>query len=81
MLLVHADEHRYRLEPNVTLIRSAGPRENVTRLETFGANDIHAVLVVVDPGAPQVFQAGPLLVPSNPLPVLPRPKKDAAAKK
>jgi hypothetical protein len=81
VLLVHADEHRYRLEPKVTLIRSAGPLENVTRLETFGANDIHAVLVVVDPASPQVFQAGPLIVPSNPLPMLPRPKKAGAAKK
>ena len=81
VLLVHADEHRYRLEPRVTLIRNAGPLENVTRLETFGANDIHAVLVVVDPGSPQVFQAGPLIVPSNSLPMLPRPKKESAAKK
>ena len=31
------------------------PLDNVTRLETFGATDIHAVLVVVDPGSPQVF--------------------------
>jgi hypothetical protein len=75
VLLVHADEHRYRLEPKVTLIQSAGPLENVTRLETFGANNLHAVLVVVDPASPQVFQAGPLVVPSNPLPMLPRAKK------
>jgi hypothetical protein len=75
VLLVHADEHRYRLEPKVSLIKAAGPLENVTRLETFGANDLHAVLVVVDPESPQVFMAGPLIVPSNPLPVLPRPKR------
>lgn len=75
VLLVHADEHRYRLEPKVALLPSAGPLDNVTRLETFGANDLHAVLVVVDPVSPQVFQAGPLVVPSNPLPVLPRAKK------
>jgi hypothetical protein len=80
VLLVHADEHRYRLEPRVTLVKSLGPLENVTRLETFGANDLHAVLVVVDPASPQVFQAGPLVVPSNPLPVLPRAKKAAPAK-
>lgn len=80
VLLVHADEHRFRLEPAVTLIRNAGPLENVTRLETFGANDIHAVQVVVDPVSPQVFQAGPLLVPANALPMLPRAKKAAAKK-
>jgi hypothetical protein len=80
VLLVHADEHRYRLEPKTTLITSRGPLANVTRLETFGAGDIHAALVVVDPESPQVFLAGPLIVPSNPLPVLPRAKKAAPAK-
>jgi hypothetical protein len=38
------------------------------------------VLVVVDPASPQVFQAGPLIVPANVLPVLPRPKKAAPTK-
>ncbi len=78
VLLVHADEHRYRLEPKIKF-PSGEKLDNVTRLETFGAGDIHAVQVVVDPGAPQVFLAGPLIVPENALPVLPRPKK--AAKK
>jgi hypothetical protein len=55
--------------------------ETVTRLETFGANDLHAVLVTVDPASPQVFLAGPLIVPSNPLPALPRVKQAPAAKK
>jgi len=78
VLLVHADEHRYRLEPRAALTRGTGPLGNVTRLETFGGNDIHAVQVVVDPASPAVFLAGPLLVPSNPLPLLPRPKKAPA---
>jgi hypothetical protein len=77
VLLVHADEHRYRLEPKVAF--PDGERlENVTRLETFGAGDIHAVLVTVDPDSPQVFLAGPLLVPGNALPVVPSPKPPAA---
>jgi hypothetical protein len=80
VLLVHADEHRYRLEPRAKLLPNGSALENVTRLETYGANDIHAVLVVVDPDSPQVFQPGPLLVPSNALPVLPRAKKAAAPK-
>lgn len=74
VLLVHADEHRYRLEPKIRF-PSGEKLDNVTRLETFGAGDIHAVQVVVDPGSPQVFLAGPLIVPENALPVLPRPKK------
>jgi hypothetical protein len=81
VLLVHADEHRYRLEPKVAFANGAGPIENVTRLETFGANDLHAVLVTVDPASPQVFLAGPLIVPSNALPALPRVKQAPAAKK
>ena len=77
--LVHADEHRYRLEPQVAF-PSGAKLDNVTRLETFGAGDIHAVLVTVDPGSTAVFLAGPLLVPENALPVLPRAKKAAAKK-
>jgi hypothetical protein len=74
VLLVHADEHRYRLEPAVRLTPDGAPVANVTRLETFGSGDFHAVLVTVDPASIAVFSAGPLVVPGNALPVLPRPK-------
>lgn len=72
VLLVHSDAHRYRNESGMRFRPGAEPVPNVSRIETFGAGDIHAVLVIVDPGAPQVFLAGPLRVPGNPLPVLPR---------
>lgn len=72
VLLVHADEHRYRLEQAIPFERGGDPVPNVTRLETFGAGDIHGVLVTVDPASPQVFLAGPLLVPGNTLPAVPR---------
>ncbi|MEY2877899.1 MAG: hypothetical protein RLZZ15_279, partial [Verrucomicrobiota bacterium] len=74
------DEHRYRLEVGVRFKAGGEKLANVTRLETFGANDIHAVLVTVDPQSPQVFLAGPLLAPGNALPILPRPKAAAAKK-
>jgi hypothetical protein len=74
VLLVHADEHRYRLERAPRFRRDGDPLPNVTRLETFGANDIHATIVVVDAASPQVFLAGPLLVPGNALPIPPRKK-------
>ena len=74
VLLVHADEHRYRLERGMKFRRDGEPLANVTRLGTFGDQDVHAVLVTVDPAAPQVFLAGPLIVPLNALPVLPRKK-------
>lgn len=72
VLLVHADAHRYRLETPIRLRADAEPLDNVTRLETFGARDLHAVIVTVDPASPQVFLGGPLLVPGNALPVLPK---------
>jgi hypothetical protein len=72
VLLVHADEHRYRYETNVRLLPDREPLANVSRLETFGENDVHGVVVIVDPASPQLFLAGPLVVPMNPLPVLPK---------
>ncbi|MBL9203049.1 MAG: hypothetical protein JNL39_21250 [Opitutaceae bacterium] len=73
VLLVHADEHRFRHEVGMRFENNSAPLPNVTRLETFGDRDFHAVLVTVDPGSAQVFLAAPLIVPGNPLPVLPRP--------
>ena len=80
VLLVHADEHRYRLEVGLPFEMGGEVRANVTRLETFGAGDIHAVTVTVDASSPQVFLCGPLLVPGNALPVLPRVKKASETK-
>jgi hypothetical protein len=77
VLLVHADEHTYRMEPAVRLSAKREPLPNLTRLETFGGQDFHAVLVVVDPASKAVFAAGPLVVPGNPPPRLlraPAPK-------
>jgi hypothetical protein len=73
VLLVHADEHRYRLDIGVRLLPDEAPLPNVTRLETFGEWNVHGTLVVVDPGSPQLFLCGPLVVPGNPVPQLPRP--------
>lgn len=78
VLLVHADEHRFRHEAGMRFEKNSAPLANVTRLETFGAGDLHAVLVTVDPASAQVFLAAPLIVPGNTLPVLP---KAAPAKK
>ena len=74
VLLVHADEHRYRLDAGIRFAAEGERVPNVTRLETFGAENIHGVLVTVDPASREVFAAGPLLVPGNPLPRLPRTK-------
>ncbi len=81
VLLVHADEHRYRLDVGVRFEAKSAPLPNVTRLETFGALNMHAVLVTVDPASTAVFLTAPLIVPGNPLPTLPRPKAAKAAAK
>lgn len=75
VLLVHADEHRYRLDVGVQLLPGEAPLPNVTRLETFGDYNVHGVLVAVDPESPQLFLCGPLIAPGNPRPILSRPKK------
>lgn len=75
VLLVHADEHRYRLDFRMRILPDGEPLPNVTRLETFGEKNLHAVLVVVDPASTEVFLPGPLLVPGNARPLLPKPKK------
>ena len=51
MLLVHADEHRYRLDAGIRFAAEGERVPNVTRLETFGAENIHGVLVTVDPAS------------------------------
>jgi hypothetical protein len=76
VLLVHADEHKYRLDYSVAIAHDTAPIPNLTRLETFGARDIHGVVVLVDPKSQAVFAPGPLLVPGNPLPKLPATKSD-----
>jgi hypothetical protein len=75
VLLVHADEHRYRLDVGVQLLPDEAALPNVTRLETFGEWNVHGAIVVVDPDSPQLFLCGPLVVPGNPVPQLPRPWK------
>jgi hypothetical protein len=74
VLLVHADEHRYRLDVGMRFELNSAPVPNVTRLESFGAANLHGVLVTVDPASTAVFLPGPLLVPGNARPVLPRDK-------
>ena len=81
VLLVHADEHRYRLDVGMRFEATAAPLPNVTRLETFGGPNFHAVLVTVDPGSTDVFLTAPLIVAGNALPALPRPKAATAAAK
>lgn len=71
VLLVHADEHRYRLDVGIRFEAALPPVPNVARLETFGEQNVHGVLVTVDPESRDVFLCGPLIVPGTRPPRLP----------
>lgn len=65
-LLTHGDSHYFRIDK--PLMRSAGSRdsiENFTRLEVFGARNMHALRVDVDPRSDQVFAVSQLIVEKN----------------
>ena len=70
VLLVHADDHNYHLDPHMASVKGGEPIPNVTRLGVFGDKSRHAVIVVVDPDREGLFLCGPLLVPGNALPVV-----------
>ena len=63
VLVIHGDEHEFQVGRFLNAKYKAIP--NVLRLEVMGAEDVHAVRVVVDPDSPGVFGFIPLLVPEN----------------
>lgn len=66
VLLTHGDSHYFRIDK--PLMHGGTKRdsvENFTRLEVFGASNMHAVRVDVDPTSPQVFSASQLIVEAN----------------
>ena len=63
VLVIHGDEHVFQV--GRFLNAKYKPIPNVLRLEVMGAEDVHAVRVVVDPDSPGVFGFVPLLVPEN----------------
>ncbi|MBI2236725.1 MAG: hypothetical protein HYU60_07245 [Magnetospirillum sp.] len=58
VLLVHGDTHVFSVDK--PLMRDKRRVMNFTRLEVFGEDDTHAVLVGVDPDDPEVFSFLPL---------------------
>ncbi len=63
VLVIHGDEHEFQVGRFLNAKYKAIP--NVLRLEVMGAEDVHAVRVLVDPDSPSVFGFFPLLVPEN----------------
>ncbi len=62
VVLVHGDSHYFRIDKPFTDPRTGRQLVNVTRVETFGNPNHHAVLLTIDPANPNLFRAEPILV-------------------
>ncbi len=68
VLLIHGDSHVFIIDQPFT---SANPEnkgrrlDNVTRLEVYGAPEVHAVRILVDPDSPEIFGFAPFFGPGN----------------
>jgi len=66
VLVVHGDSHYFRVDkPLMYEGTTRDSVENFTRLEVFGASNMHAVRVDVDPGSRTVFRVSELIVDEN----------------
>lgn len=66
VLLVHGDTHYFRIDkPMMHEGTKRDSVENFTRLEVFGATNMHALRIDVDPSSPQVFSANQVIVKAN----------------
>ena len=69
ILVVHGDHHQFIIDR--PLVEYKGEEEpslftNITRLQVYGAPEIKAVRVTVDPATPWVFSFSPLYVEELP---------------
>ena len=65
VLLINGDGHTYTVDRPLGLPGSETPLPNVTRVEVFGDEEMHAVRIDVDPDAAEVFTVTPLYVEAN----------------
>jgi len=68
VLLAHGDSHYFRVDkPLAGPAQPSGSQmlENVTRVENFGAQNVHWVEVFVNPRDPNVFRVEPRIVKAN----------------
>jgi len=63
--LVHGDSHYYRVDKPMLGAISKRRIENATRVETFGADDVHWLRVEVDPNSDEVFSVHQEIVDAN----------------
>ena len=65
VMLAHGDSHYFRYDKPLVSRKSKRRIEHFTRLECFGAGDIHWVRVLVNPKDPNLFQIRQELVAAN----------------
>lgn len=63
ILYIHGDEHRFVIDRMVGT--NLKPIPNTIRLQVYGANQVHGVLVGVDTGTAGVFSFTPIIIPAN----------------
>ena len=65
VLLIHGDTHVFRVDKALVGSGDGRPIENVTRLENFGAREVHWSRVTVEPTGPELFTFSPGIVAGN----------------
>lgn len=65
VVLFHADSHYFRIDKPLRAKSTNRTIEHFTRVETFGAQNMHVVRVAVDPAAPTLFTFREFLIPGN----------------
>lgn len=63
--LVHGDTHYFRVDQPFSDSTTRLILTNITRAETYGNPNFHAVVLTVDPASPNLFRFEPLVVPKN----------------
>ena len=64
VVLAHGDSHFFRVDKPQLLAKAF--LNNLTRVETFGAGNVHWIRVRVDPMSPEVFSFAEEIVDGNP---------------
>jgi hypothetical protein len=63
--LVHGDTHYFRVDQPFSDSATGLTYTNITRAETYGAPNFHALMMTVDPASPNLFRFEPLAVRRN----------------
>jgi hypothetical protein len=63
--LIHGDTHYFRVDQPFSDSTTRLTIPTITRVETYGNPNFHAVLMTVDPASPNLFRFEPLAVPRN----------------